>query len=167
MLPAGAFCYCFPHIIEGVHPHRQGEEEIISSIRSGAAILGLLGVLYTYTGWSNAQVRGAARVRCCRGTLISAELMSGVPLSCALHGIIPSIFYTHVAHCRFFWLVLNGTGHLISPDIVGRMGRIHTCLCRLVSMALCAGLHVQSPGEQDYGNTTPVLLLPLWTHIPV
>ena len=100
MLPAGAFCYCFPHIIEGIHPHRQGEEEIISSIRSGAAILGLLGVLYTYTGWSNAQVRGAAWVRNFRGTLISAELTSGVPLSCALHGIIPSVFHSHVAHCQ-------------------------------------------------------------------
>ena len=102
MLLAGAFCYCFPHIIEGIHPHRQGEEEIVSSIRSGAAILGLLGVLYTYTGWSNAQVRGAAWVRCFRGTLISTELMSGVPSSCALHGIIPSIFCLHVAHCQLF-----------------------------------------------------------------
>lgn len=54
--PAGAFCYCFPQVIEGIHPHRQGEAEILGSIRSGAAILGLLGVLYTYVGWSNMQV---------------------------------------------------------------------------------------------------------------
>ena len=52
---AGALCYCFPHIVEGLHPHRQGEPNVISSIQSGAAILGFLGILYLYVGWNNMQ----------------------------------------------------------------------------------------------------------------
>lgn len=53
---AGAFCCYFPHVIEGYHPHRKGEDEILASIRWGGVLLAVIGALYTLAGGLNLQV---------------------------------------------------------------------------------------------------------------
>ncbi|CAL8469691.1 g9232 [Coccomyxa elongata] len=51
----GGLSFCFPHVIEGYHPHRKGEEEILASIQWGGGLLVGIGALYSLAGGLNLQ----------------------------------------------------------------------------------------------------------------